>query len=109
MREGPLEKRFHERTEIVDDPYRFEFWDMHARLKSALPKKEAEFLWLCHRVRTHLAHFDPASADFITGLTRYWAENAHRFGQEWETEDTSVADADNRTVRILLTKAAFGD
>ena len=83
MLDGPLVKEFHTTTRTITDPEKFEFWDIHARLRGRVPRRDETFVRLCHKLRTHLAHFDPAPAEFVVNLSRFWDENAHRYGDEW--------------------------
>ncbi len=83
MRDGPLVKTFHSRTEVIAQPEKFEFFDIHDRLQARVPERDAKFLRLCHKLRSSLAHFDPAPADFVVNLGRFWEENSHRYGDEW--------------------------
>jgi predicted kinase len=76
----PFEKRFHDRVTYITDPFAFEFWDLNAILRGAIPEEEEWLLRQCHRLRMAAAHFDAGDAQTIADVSHAWSEMAHDFG-----------------------------
>jgi predicted kinase len=89
LADGPVVKTFNNgKTVTLSDPERFEFWDIHNRLRRLVPEPEASFLWLCYRIRNNMAHMDFATVEHLVSISKYWEENSHRYlddchGWDW--------------------------
>jgi hypothetical protein len=77
----PLEKNFHTRVVIYDDPFALELFDVNRLLADILPEKDRVLLSDCYRLRTALAHIKPAETHMIVRASRLWEELSDAFDE----------------------------
>ncbi|MXP63909.1 hypothetical protein E0493_11190 [Roseomonas sp. M0104] len=78
----PITREFHSgQSKTYDKPEMLEPNDLWYVLQHHIPPTEADFLELCKRIRTFLAHMSVVPPDFITTASDWWLGESHRFGE----------------------------
>jgi hypothetical protein len=75
----PLKKTFHSRVVIYTDPFELELFDVKNLLADILPEKDRVLLSDCYRLRTALAHMEPAKTHMIARAGQLWEELSAAF------------------------------
>ena len=84
----PVEKNYHGKVVVYDDPWQLELFDINELLKADLPPREAKLMVDCILIRRSMAHYDPAEGWRIKRASDTWEEIGETFpdgcqGWEW--------------------------
>jgi predicted kinase len=84
----PIEKTYHSTVRTYADPFTLELYDLFRLLKDLLSASERTLLHDCYKLRTSMAHMEPAESFRISRASQLWDQLAGEFpdgcwGWDW--------------------------